>query len=185
MSPADIPTGLSDGNMEAVTTVKNNAECACGKLGEDEIFTENNSGDMMSHEDNLNLSPAVTETSIGQEDRDDAEDSDDALKALSNMKRYKINPMCHQNTAVIGWSKLDTELEKERRWLKVLQQQERLHIKEAVDYYINRQQIRREKLNQIMDENIKIMSWERQLRLAMKDKKERRQYISNSSVNII
>ena len=120
LSPADIPTELSDGKMEAVATVKNNAEYACGKLGEDEIFTENNSGDMISHEDNLNLSPAVTETSIGQEDPDDAEDSDDALKALSNMKRYKINPMCHQNTAVIGWSKLGTGLEEERRWLKML-----------------------------------------------------------------
>ena len=65
LSPADIPTELSDGKMEAVATVKNNTEYACGKLGEDEIFTENNYGDMISHEDNFNLSPAVTDTSIG------------------------------------------------------------------------------------------------------------------------
>mgnify|MGYP001238665635 CR=1 FL=1 len=73
-----------------------------------------------------------------QEEPDDDEDPDAALKALSNMKRYKINHKCYQNTIDLGWSKLGNGLEEERRWLKLLQQQERLQIKEAVDYYINR-----------------------------------------------
>ena len=105
MSPEDSPTEISDGNMEAVATVKKNAEYACAKLGEDDVFTEDNSGDMISQQHNLNLSPVVTDTSIGKDCPDD-EDIDDAIKALSNMKRYKMNPMCHQNTVVIGWEKL-------------------------------------------------------------------------------
>ena len=99
------------------------------------------------------------------------------------MKRYKINPMCYQNTVDLGWSKLGTGLEEERRWLKMLQQQERLQIKEAVDYYINRQKRRREKLNTIMDGKVIIMSCEQQLRLAMKDKIGRREFISRCSDN--
>ena len=48
MSPEDSPTEISDGNMEAVATVKKNAEYACAKLGEDDVFIEDNSGDMIS-----------------------------------------------------------------------------------------------------------------------------------------
>ena len=182
-SPTDIPTEVSDGNTETVATVKNNAEYACGKLGEDEVFTENNYGDMISQDDSLNLSPAISDTATRPEDPDDDEDPDAALKALSNMKRYKINHMCHQSTVNLGWSKLGNGLEEERRWLNMLQQQERLQIKEAVDYHINGQKRRREKLNNIMDKKVIIMSWEQQLRLAMKDNIGRREFISKCSVN--
>ena len=126
----------------------------------------------------------VTDTSIGKDCPDD-EDIDDAIKALSNMKRYKMNPMCHQNTVVIGWEKLGTGLEEKRRWLNMLEQQERLQIKEAVAYYMNTQKRRREKLNEIMNSNIKTMSWEQQLHPEMKDKKERQVYLSLTNVNVI
>ena len=67
----------------------------------------------------------------------------------------------------------------------MLEQQERLQIKDAVAYYINRQKRRREKLNEIMNGNIKTMSWEQQLCRAMKDKKERQVYLSLTNVNVI
>lgn len=107
------------------------------------------------------------------------------LQYLQNtsLKRYQqyINI---SSTKGYWWSKLDAGLEVERRWLNMLQQQESLQIKEAVNYYIKRQKKRREKLNQTMNGNIKSMSWELQLRLAIKDRKERLQYISITCVNI-
>ena len=48
MSPKDSTTEISDGNVEAVATVQKNAEYACAKLGEDNVFIEDNSGDMIS-----------------------------------------------------------------------------------------------------------------------------------------
>ena len=102
----------------------------------------------------------INNASDVEDDLEDDEDPDNALKSLSNMKRYKVNPMCHQNAVQIGWDKLGNGLEEERRWLMSLQQQERLQIKEAVDYYIDRQKCRRSKLTKTKTCHHKTMSWE-------------------------
>lgn len=73
--------------METVEILKTTAKYTCGKLGEGDIFTENNSGDMMSHHDRLNLAPTIINASVGEEGMDDDEDLYDALRALSNIKR--------------------------------------------------------------------------------------------------
>ena len=49
------------------------------------------------------------------------EDSDDDLRILSNIKKYKISNLCHQNLFTLGWSKLDENMEEDRRWTKMIQ----------------------------------------------------------------
>ena len=91
-------------------------------------------------------------------ENDDNEDPEDALRILSNMKRYKINPLCSQNIVEIGWQKLGEKLEEDRRWSNMIQDQERLQIKEAVEYYIAKQKMRRNKMNLITTSSNKVMN---------------------------
>ena len=68
-----------------------------------------------------NNTQTVTTGDVDMED----EDPEDALRTLSNMKRYKISNLCHLNFFDVGWSKLGTNMKEDRRWAQMLQTQER------------------------------------------------------------
>ena len=93
-----------------------------------------------------------------------------------NIKKYKITPLCSLNLVEIGWDKLGSKLEEERRWSKMIQDQEQLQIKEVVEYYIDKQKKRSIKLKEISVSDNKVMRWELHLRHARNNRKERLSY---------
>ena len=86
--------------------------------------TNSNQESMQSIELPLNIdTPSSNNTQTVTTDDADMEDEDpeDALRTLSNMKRYKISNLCHLNLFDVGWSKLGTNMEEDRRWTQMLQ----------------------------------------------------------------
>ena len=106
----------------------------------------------------------------------DNEDSEDALRTLSNMKKYKINNLCYQNLFDVGWSKLGANMEEDRRWKQMLQAQEREQIKDAVDYYLQNQEKRKRHRLLTLNKYNPTMRWEMQLRHSKNNRQERLAY---------
>ena len=83
---------------------------------DNDIFTEQGE-DMLLEDDTTDDSEnnhrAISEVGVEVEvDTDPAE----ALKSLSNLKKYRIKRLCVENLKEKGWSMLGSNIEEERKW---------------------------------------------------------------------
>ena len=76
---------------------------------------------------------SLNNTNNDFQNRDEIEeDPEDTLRSLFNLKKYKINNLCHRNLFTIGWNILGENMEEDRRWTHMLLIQEREQIKDDV-----------------------------------------------------
>ena len=131
-------------------------------------MSDDHQDDTIELDSNESLPSPSEKTSTSDVDvtEEDDEDPEDALRTLSNMKRYKINNLCCQNLYEVGWSKLGANMEEDRRWTQMLQTQEREQIKDAVDCYITNQEQRNKHRLLTLDKSNPTMRWELDLRNA-------------------
>lgn len=92
LSPVAIPNELTDGNTENAESIQQTAEYVCKQLAEEDEFTENDNGDITLSNEDVHVPTSITNAL--DDDSEDDEDPEDALRILSNIKRYKINPLC-------------------------------------------------------------------------------------------
>ena len=134
---------------------------------------EDHQNSEVESDEQIPLSNKVTQTN----DQDvDNEDPEDALRTLSNMKKYKINNLCSLNLFDVGWSKLGENMEEDRRWKKMLQTQEREQVKDAVDYYLKNQDKRKQHRLLTLNKANPTMRWEIHLGHAKNNRQERLAY---------
>ena len=134
---------MTDGNTKNVESIWATAEYVCWKLAEDNQFIEDEIGGITLQ--NNNITPPSNIVNKDLEKEEDDEDPEDAL-LISNMKRYKINPLCRLNLVEFGWRSLGSNLEEYRYWSKMIQDKEMFQIKHGFNHYIIKQKKRRVKL---------------------------------------
>ena len=173
-SPTQAPEEHTDETtVSNIETIHTAAEDAHNKLLEDDVYIEDDNGEMeIGSTDN---NPINTNKDIQDVDESN-EDPEDALRSLSNLKKYKINDICHKDIFAVGWLILGDNMEEDRRWKHTIQSQEREQIREAVAYYIKNESQRRNYQTQTLSNNNTTMKWEMRLRHARNNHKERIQY---------
>lgn len=96
------------------------ADDACNQLAEDAMFIEDDSGDLQLQ--NQKVSNNTIDEIINTDEVEEV--PEDALCSLSNLKKYKINNICHRNLYNIGWSILGENKEEDQRWAQMMLIQE-------------------------------------------------------------
>ena len=92
---------LSDNNITSVDSSHAAAEYDCSRLAEVNVFVEQEKDGLELQTNNLEIASKETGDILNTDDNE--EDREVALEALSNMKKYKINNLCHLDIIDYGW----------------------------------------------------------------------------------
>ena len=159
---------LDDLHQEDDYTTREN-EIAAKHFNDSDVFTENDGDMLLDNNDNNNtvvIDNSMSEVGVEVEvDVDPAE----ALKYLSNLKKYRVNRLCVENLKEKGWEMLGENLEEERRWAHLVKTQEQQQINAAVLYYVNNQKLCRDRRASMKNTFNTRMKWEIDKQNAIKD----------------
>ena len=95
----------------------------------------------MNNDELVNDDGSSSDTVRLKKDNNTADNVDpvEALKALPNLKKYKINQLCTQNLTKLGWHLLGDNVSEERCWTHGMMKREIPQIDEAVQYHMSNQ----------------------------------------------